>query len=339
MRRLESCGISTNFWCRRDWRRYELPGCLARKWLAKKAHESARTQQQRITVTRQFSRFLLRLGYSAYVPDSTLAARNPSTFVPRMLSDEELRKFFQAVDALEPTARSPLRHLIMPEVFRLLYGCGFRVREVLKLRVRDVDLNQGIITVRQGKFRKDRLVPPALPLVNRLRKYAAHFENRPPDAIFFPGLSGRPFSLRTVYTLFRQLLLQCGIPHAGRGKGPRIHDYRHLFAVHALRRWYRDGEDLDAKLPLLATYLGHQHLSGTQHYLHLTAELFPEITARADAAFGDVIPRRSRTMKPTDFSVHVTSFLTHYLAAQRNRQPEHHQGIPRRVHSASPILP
>jgi integrase/recombinase XerD len=270
----------------------ELPASIARKWLAKKAHEGTRTQQQRITVTRQFSRFLLRLGYSAYLPDCTLVARNPSTFVPRMLSDKELQKFFQAVDTLQPTARSPLRHLIMPEVFRLLYGCGFRVTEVLKLRVRDVDLDQGIITVHQGKFRKDRLVPPALPVVNRLRKYAAQFDTRPPNAIFFPGPSGGPFSLRTVYTVFRKLLLHCGIPHAGRGKGPRIHDYRHLFAIHTLRRWYRGGDDLDAKLPLLATYLGHQNLSGTQRYLHLTAELFPEITARADAAFGDVIPRR-----------------------------------------------
>jgi site-specific recombinase XerD len=270
----------------------ELPRSIARKWLAKKTHESARTQQQRITVVRHFSRFLLRLGHSAYVPDSTLAARNPSSFIPRMLSDEELRKFFQALDALEPTARSPLRHLVMPEVFRLLYACGFRVREVLRLRVRDVDLDRGIITVRQGKFCKDRWVPPALSLVNRLRKYAASFENRSPDAIFFPAPSGGPFSLRTVYTLFRQLLLRCGIPHPGRGKGPRIHDFRHLFALHTLRRWYRDGEDLDAKLPLLATYLGHQHLSGTQRYLHLTAELFPEITARVDAAFGAVIPRR-----------------------------------------------
>jgi integrase/recombinase XerD len=270
----------------------ELPGPIARKWLAKKAHESVRTQEQRITLVRQFSRFLLRLGYSAYVPDSTLTARTPATFVPRMLTDEELRKLFQAVDGLEPTARSPLRHLIMPEVFRLLYGCGFRVGEVLKLRVRDVDLNQGIITVRQGKFRKDRLVPPALPLVNRLRKYAAHFEKRSPDAIFFPGPSGGPVSPRTVYMVFRQLLLQCGIPHAGRGKGPRIHDARHRFACCVLRRWYQDGADLDAKLPLLATYLGHVNLSGTQRYLHLTAELFPEITARSEAAFGDVIPRR-----------------------------------------------
>jgi len=271
----------------------ELPRSIAGNWLAKKLHESPTTQQHRIILVRHFSRFLLQAGYPAYVPDPTLSARNPRAYVPRMLTDEELRKFFQAVDALQPTARSPLRHLIMPEVFRLLYGCGFRVSEVLKLRVRDVDLNQGIITVRQGKFRKDRLVPPALPLVNRLREYAAHFEKCPPDAIFFPGPNaGRPYSLRTVYTLFRQLLLQCGISHGGRGKGPRIHDARHWFAVRVLRRWYQDGADLDAKLPLLATYLGHVNLSGTQRYLHLTAELFPEITARADAAFGDVIPRR-----------------------------------------------
>lgn len=270
----------------------ELPRPLARKWLAKKPHESARTQQARIILVRHLSRFLLRAGHPAYVPEAGLAARKPPTFVPRMLSDEELGKFFHAVDALEPTASSPLRHLVMPEIFRLLYGCGFRAGEVLKLRVRDVDLDRGIITVRQAKLRKDRLVPPAVSLVNRLRRYAEHLGNRTPDAFFFPGASGSPFALRTVYTVFRKLLLQCGIAHAGRGKGPRIHDFRHLFAVHTLRRWYHTGEDLDAKLPLLATYLGHQHLSGTQYYLHLTAELFPEITARLDAAFGEVIPRR-----------------------------------------------
>ena len=246
----------------------------------------------RITLVRQFSTFLCRVGHSAYVPDSTLATRNNAHFVPRILTHEEIRKLFQTVDHLVPTARSPLRHLVMPEIFRLLYGCGFRLGEVLNLRVRDVDLNQGIVTVRQGKFRKDRLVPLALSLVNRLRTYAAGFGNRPPDALFFPAPNGRAYRLRTVYGLFRTLLLQCGIPHGGRGKGPRVHDLRHGFAVHTLLRWYREGVDPNAKLPLLATYLGHQHLSGTQRYLHLTAELFPEVMARVDAAFGDVIPRR-----------------------------------------------
>ena len=281
-----------DFLFRERLRSCELPRSIAQKWLAKRAHESPRTQQQRIMVVRQFSRFLCRLGYCADVPDATLAPREQSSFTPRILTHEEIGKLLQAVDALEPTARSPLRHLIMPEVFRLLYGCGFRLGEVLNLRVRDADLNQGIVTVRQGKFRKDRLVPLALSLVHRLRKYAAGFENCPLDTIFFPAPDAGPYSLRTVYGLFRKLLLKCGIAHAGRGKGPRVHDLRHTFAVHTLLRWYQDGEDLNAKLPLLATYLGHQHLLGTQRYLHLTAELFPEITARLDAVFGEVIPRR-----------------------------------------------
>ena len=123
------------------------------------------TQQPRIILVRHFSRFLLRAGYPAYVPESGLAARKPPTFVPRLLSDEDLGKLFHAVDVLEPTARSPWRHVVMPEIFRLLYGCGFRVGEVLKLCVRDVDLDRGIITVRQAKLRKDRLVPPAPSLV------------------------------------------------------------------------------------------------------------------------------------------------------------------------------
>jgi len=272
--------------------RIELPAPVARKWLSKTAHESSRTHQQRITVVRQFAKFLCRLGYCAYVPDSTLSARNNANFEPRILTHEQIQKLLQTVDQLAPTARSPLRHLIMPEIFRLLYGCGFRLGEVLKLRVQDVDLDQGIVTVRQGKFRKDRLVPPALSLVNRLRNYAARLGNRRDDSIFFPSLHGGPYKLRAVYGVFRRLLLQCGIAHGGRGKGPRVHDLRHAFAVHTLLRWYREGADLDAKLPLLATYLGHSHLSGTQRYLHLTAELFPEVMARVDAAFGDVIPGR-----------------------------------------------
>jgi integrase/recombinase XerD len=128
--------------------------------------------------------------------------------------------------------------------------------------------------------------------VNRLKTYAAGFGNRSDDAIFFPSPDEGPYKLRTLYGLFRKLLLQCGIAHGGRGKGPRVHDLRHAFAVHTLLRWYREGADLNARLPLPATYLGHQHLSGTQRYLHLTAELFPEVTARVDAAFGDVIPGR-----------------------------------------------
>jgi len=317
---------------------YELPGCLARKWLAKKAHESARTHRQRITVTRQFSRFLLRLGYSAYVPDSTLAARNPSTFMPRMLTDEELRKFFQAVDSLEPTARSPLRHLIMPEVFRLLFGCGFRVREVLKLRVRDVDLQQGIITVRQGKFRKDRLVPPALSLVNRLRKYAAHFENHPPDAIFFPGPGGRP----TAYARFTGCSVNCCCsvefltPDGARGPGSTMlvtcsPSVSYDAGIETVRIW-------------MPNFLFWPPTSGIRIFpaLSITFISPPNFFPRL---------RRERTRPLATSFRGGANHETHRFLRARDElfdalsgraaecQPEHDQGIPRRVHPPSTILP
>lgn len=269
-----------------------LPWSVTATWLAKRPHESANTHRHRISVVRQFTLFLSRQDYQADVPKELLGTKKVDEFSPRILTRAEVGKLLQAVDQLTPTARFPLRHIIMPEVFRLLCGCGFRLGEVLHLRLADVDLQRGILTVRDGKFGKDRLVPPAPALVLRLRKYAEHFGARPPEAFFFPSPYGGPLNLRTVYFVFRKLLLQCGIPHAGRGRGPRVHDLRHGFAVHTLLRWYQEGADLAAKLPVLATYLGHRSLAGTQRYLHLTAELFPEITARTNATFGDVIPRR-----------------------------------------------
>ena len=265
----------------------------ARKWLAKGALESGANQQHRFSVVRQFAQFLCRLGHPAYVPDRSLSAKHDKAFSPRILTHSEVRHILREADQLAPTARSPLRHLVMPEVFRLLYGCGFRVSEVLKLRVADADLNRGILSVRDSKFGKDRQVPPALPLVRRLQAYDAALGRRPADAFFFPSDRGGPWRKGVVYALFRQLLFRSGIQHGGRGKGPRVHDLRHTFAVHTMLRWYREGADLNAKLPVLAAYLGHGSIAGTQHYLHLTAELFPEVMERVNQAFADVIPRRN----------------------------------------------
>jgi integrase/recombinase XerD len=160
------------FLCDEALSRCELPRSISRKWLAKQPHESGATHYHRICAVRHFAIYLCRLGYPADVPDRSLTAKRAECFSPRILTHAEIQQLFQAVDQLTPTARSPLRHLIMPKVFRLLYGCGFRLGEVLHLRVADVDLDRGVLTVREAKFRKDRLVPPALPLVQRLRAYA-----------------------------------------------------------------------------------------------------------------------------------------------------------------------
>jgi site-specific recombinase XerD len=100
-----------------------------------------------------------------------------------------------------------------------------------------------------------------------------------PDAPLLLNQRGRRLHRTPVYNVFRQLLNQCGIPHH-RDTGPRIHDLRHTFAVHRLLAWYRDGQDVNARLPWLATYLGHVNIQSTQVYLHATAELLEQVDQR-----------------------------------------------------------
>src|SRR6266516_1325492 len=169
------------FLCDEALSQCELPRSISRKWLAKQPHESIATHHHRICAVRQFATYMCRLGYPADVPDRLLTAKCADSFSPRILTHAEIQQLLQAVDQLTPTARAPLRHIIMPEVFRLLYGCGLRLGEVLHLRVADVDLDRGILTVREAKFGKDRLVPPVLALVQRLRQYANNLEDRSPN--------------------------------------------------------------------------------------------------------------------------------------------------------------
>ena len=271
----------------------EVPKHLAEEWIAKRPHESSRTQERRIDTLRQFSRYMRRMGLHAYAPDMKMIPIKHIDFTPYIFSHDEIHRIIEVSDSLSQTYISPLRHLTTPLIFRLLYGCGMRVDEVLHLKVADVDLETAIITVREGKFRKDRLVPVVASITERMQKYVAIINEHNPEAFFFPARDGGHISQKTVYCYFRQFLYMCGIPHRGRGKGPRVHDIRHTFAVHCLERWYREGADLDVMLPVLATYLGHQGLSGTQRYLRLTPDIFPDITAKLEESAGRIIPRRT----------------------------------------------
>jgi integrase len=271
-----------------------LPRELVVQWTAKRSHESLTTQRQRVAIVRRFAQFLLRQGIPAYVPESTLATAR-DRFTPRILNREEVRRFLCAADKMRRDGRAPWRHHIMPELFRLFYGCGLRLGEALRLTGADVDLNAGILCIRESKFGKDRLVPMAPSQTTRLQRYLERIGGRTTKAIFFPAPDGYRYSHQAVYTAYRQLLRAACISHEGRGRGPRIHDLRATFAVHRLEAWYRQGENLGAKLPVLSAYLGHASLYGTQHYLVLTTGLFPDIVGRLDEQFGHLIPRRVQT--------------------------------------------
>jgi integrase len=253
------------------------------RYIAKQPHERPRTHKARVLLVRQFAIFLRRRGIGAHVPDSRLTGIVRLDYMPHIFTRHQVRQLLEAVDRLRPDSRSPERQLVMSELFRLLYGCGLRVGEALRLRVADVDLERGVLTIREGKFRKDRLVPMAASLTERLRRYVKAMNLGSPESVLLPNPLGQSYDKRTIYFYFRRGLRECGIPHGGRGRGPRLHDLRHTFAVHCLQRWYRQGEDLNARLPLLVAYLGHESLRGTQRYLRLTPAVFPDITARLES--------------------------------------------------------
>lgn len=180
----------------------------------------------------------------------------------------------------------------MPVLFRILYCCGLRVSEVINLLADDVDLEHGVLTIRNSKFGKTRYVPMSAELTGICAAYAETRLVGPPEADwFFIAPDGGRYDTRTIYATFREILWKAGISHGGKGKGPRLHDLRHTFCVHCLQRWTMQGSDPTTLLPRLAAYLGHNDFSATEQYLRMTAEAYPEVSRLMEEKYGYIIPR------------------------------------------------
>ena len=170
----------------------------------------------------------------------------------------------------------------------LLYGAGLRFGEAQRLTLHDVDLHDAVLTIRDTKFHKTRLVPVGAQLANALRDYALKRSQRPlpmgMDSTFVANLNGTPLWKSTVRIAFAKLLQVAGIRHDNNDgrQSPCFHSLRHTAAVHRLIAWYRQGADVQRLLPALSTWLGHAHLDGTQVYLSMTPELLHEASLRFD---------------------------------------------------------
>jgi len=260
-------------------------------WARKREHESDKSQRTRACTIRQFGKYLMRIGQPAYVYPIGVDRPVQKKFVPYIFSEKELAAFFSQVDQCQPIATSPQRHLVLPLLFRMLYGCGLRISEALALKVSDVNLQDGVLTIAGSKFGKDRIVPLCSSLHVKCLEYAEQVHGRSgQDAPFFPTSHEKSLHMRCAYAYYRRFLWAADISHGGRGKGPRLHDLRHTFAVHSLKRFVANGDDLLAMLPRLSAYLGHIGLDSTQHYLRLCADVFPQVAASVENTFGSMIP-------------------------------------------------
>jgi integrase len=239
---------------------------------------------------RELARWLTRRGVTAYLLPGAALPR-AARYVPHIYTDSELAALFTQTDLCRYCPEVPLRHLVMPVLFRTIYACGLRCSEARLLRTDDVDIDTGVLQIRDAKGGKDRQLPVSKPLRARLAGYDAQIAGQPGRREwFFPGRAGQPLTIGNVYHNFRRFLWQARISHGGRGHGPRVHDLRHTFAVNNLRSWFAHGRDAGALLPVLQTYMGHSSLADTAYYLRLTAESYPDITARVQQVIGDVVP-------------------------------------------------
>lgn len=196
------------------------------------------------------------------------------SLVPYIYTREEIRRLLRATETY------PFQNLCEPitarTVLLLLYGTGVRIREAINLNEEDVDLRNCVLTIRNTKFYKSRLVPFGKQLHRILARYAG--QRRPRNTTtgsrpFFTSRTGAKLNQNTFTKLFRRVCNHAGIHRKDARYQPRLHDLRHTFAVHRLTAWYEQDADVQKLLPKLTVYLGHVHLAGTQHYLSMTPEL------------------------------------------------------------------
>jgi integrase len=268
---------------------------LALDWGRQRPGEHPSTLQGRVTVIRELAKYMINNGVQAFVLPEGTVPKCPR-YLPYLYSDDEIKRIFARIDQCKYCAEVPSRHYVMPLFFRLLYCCGLRLTEARTLKVKDVDMEKGVITLTNTKLGRHRQIPLSAGLHEQFMTYYRHVHpcSKPGDW-FFPGYKDKPMTLSNVYKNHRKFLWQAGISHCGRVKpgqrgAPSVHSYRHTFAVHCLRRWVREGKNVQAYLPVLQAYLGHVSYSDTAYYLHLTTDLFPDITKRMDNELGDIIP-------------------------------------------------
>ncbi len=270
-----------------------LPQSFVEEWSAKREHESTKTWSNRSIVIRNLARYMRKNDLQAYILPS-LPHKQQSDFVPHIYTNDELRHLFEQSDLIPSYPNCPNRNAVSSLIFRMIYGCGLRISEALNLTMKDVDIDNRVLSIKNSKFGVNRFVPMTDELAERCRSYVAKTrcfaEEFEP---FFPAPDGGHYSKRGMNCIFRKILFFAGIPHTG--KGPRIHDLRHTFAVNCLKRWIKEQKDLNAMLPVLSIYLGHKGISGTQNYLRLTADMFPDITETLERMFGGTILKGGET--------------------------------------------
>lgn len=256
---------------------------LAVRYLNSLKNLKSTTRYHRFNSARNFLLYLCRKGINVYVPDNIKFKQ--TDFKPHIYTDQEITLYFEVLDNLHFS--SYIYELQFPIFFRLLYSSGLRIGETCLIKLEDLDLDKGCIYLKEAKWNSRRIVFLNPSMHTMLKQYfnrRLHYLSME-DYIFSGDNTLRPLDHKTIYSVHRLILQEAKIPYLGNGKGPRIHDWRHTFAVRSFKKLSDLGYDLYAALPILSSYLGHRTIFATERYVRLTKEIYPDIIDKLNDKF------------------------------------------------------
>ncbi len=250
-------------------------GCLPARW------------GTRLGMLRQFARYLSAVDPRTEIPPEGLLPSHYHRKTPYLYNDEQVLQLLKAAQQM-PSPKG-LRAATYSTLFGLLAVTGMRLGEAIGLDRQDIDLDQGLLKVRQAKFNKSRWVPIHPTTRDKLQQYRRVRDRRcphPKSPSFFLSEQGTRLTGCIVRHWFIRLSHQIGLRQPADHHGPRIHDLRHRFVIGTLRRWYHTQGDIEAQLPKLAAYVGHGHVNDTYWYISATPELLQLATERLEGKKG-----------------------------------------------------
>jgi integrase len=266
-------------------------------WCQMQIHLASGVRRSWMRITRNLCLYRRRSEPACFVPDAELFPPNHAPLRPFIFSEAEIARLLHAADQLTSTPLSPLRREVFRLAIVLLYTCGLRRGELLRLTLGDYDPQEQTLHIRASKFHKSRLLPLSADATQELDTYLKRRRSVGlPTSADAPLLCNRHRGGLT-YTGggfaqgLRGRLRSAGI-RTGAGDVPRVHDIRHTFAVHALVRWYRAGAEVQAKLPFLAAYMGHVSIVSTEHYLQFIEPLATLASERFASHCGALVTAR-----------------------------------------------
>lgn len=263
---------------------------IAMGWAALKENEHPNGLLRRISPIRQLAKYMNSIGINAYIIPPKIPKRQ-IRYVPHIFTRNELANFFEAVDNCQPSPFSVGRHFVIAVIFRLIYSCGLRSSEARLLRVTDVDLEAGTLLIRESKGHKDRTIYLSDDMLHLCQVYEKKIQSLYPNRIaFFPNQAGHFYHGSMINHWFHLFWDHLSISKISTGNPPRVHDFRHTFAVNRLNLWVKEGKDINAYLPYLSMYLGHKNQVDTDYYLHLVPEFFPVFRDKSKVISESLLP-------------------------------------------------